>query len=149
MPFLEASAKPDFHLTPEIHEQLLRISPALIDRLLAPNKAVPRGKGVSGARLGEAALLKQIPVEPTLRHRCRTTSQKHRTSGCWNQAAFQSGIKTGRADSSLFSIWFLCNTMSIKPSTSCIGRTGLKLHFLNEAPRGYGVGVGKAQFPGP
>jgi hypothetical protein len=62
MSFLEASRKPDFHLTPEVREQLLKISPAQIDRLLRADKTALRGKGISGTRLGEAALLRQIPI---------------------------------------------------------------------------------------
>ncbi|MDR0706879.1 MAG: hypothetical protein LBF60_03250 [Treponema sp.] len=43
-------------------KKLLAISPPAIDRLLKAEKDALRGKGVSGSKLGEAALLKQIPV---------------------------------------------------------------------------------------
>jgi hypothetical protein len=62
MPFLEIHRKPHFHITPEIRDKLLKISPAQIDRCLKADKAELRGKGFSGTRLGEAALLKRIPV---------------------------------------------------------------------------------------
>jgi hypothetical protein len=62
MPFLQASTTPDFHITPEIRGQLLKISPAQIDRLLRTDKTALRGKGLSGTRMGEAALRRQIPV---------------------------------------------------------------------------------------
>jgi len=62
MPFLETHSKPDFRITPEIKEKLLKISPAQIDRRLRSDKAALRGKGFNGTRLGEAALLKRIPV---------------------------------------------------------------------------------------
>jgi hypothetical protein len=62
MPFLEKHRKPDFHITPEIREKLLRISPAQIDRCLKADKAALRGRGFNGTKLGEAALLKRIPV---------------------------------------------------------------------------------------
>jgi hypothetical protein len=62
MPYLETHRKPDFHITPEIREKLLKISPAQIDRRLKADKAALRGKGFDGTRLGEAALLKRIPV---------------------------------------------------------------------------------------
>jgi hypothetical protein len=62
MPFLETSRDPDFHLTDEIKQQILAISSAQIDRLLKPERDKLRGRGISGTKLGEAALLKQIPV---------------------------------------------------------------------------------------
>jgi transposase InsO family protein len=62
MPFLEASGDPDFHLTPETKRQLLAISPAQIDRLLKPERDRLRVRGISGTRLAEASLLKQIPI---------------------------------------------------------------------------------------
>ena len=62
MPFLEIHRKPNFRITPQIKEKLLAISPATIDRYLKADKEALRGKGFSGTRLGEAALLKRIPV---------------------------------------------------------------------------------------
>jgi len=62
MPYLEAHRKPNFHITGEIKEKLLRISPAMIDRYLKADKDALRGRGLSGTRLGEAALLKRVPV---------------------------------------------------------------------------------------
>jgi hypothetical protein len=62
MSFLEAGRDPDFHLTGEIKRQLLAISPAQIDRCLKPERDKLKGRGISGTRLGEAALMKQIPI---------------------------------------------------------------------------------------
>jgi hypothetical protein len=52
MPYLEASREPDFHLTPEIKQKLLKISPATIDRKLKSERAKLRIKGISGTRCG-------------------------------------------------------------------------------------------------
>ena len=62
MPYPLKHKKPNFHITPEIKEKLLKISPAQIDRRLKADKDALRGKGINGTKLGEAALLKQIPV---------------------------------------------------------------------------------------
>jgi hypothetical protein len=62
MPYLETHRKPDFHITAEIKEKLLTISPAQIDRRLKADKAALRGKGFNGTKLGGAALFKRIPV---------------------------------------------------------------------------------------
>jgi len=62
MPYLQAHRKPDFHITEEIKEKLLKISPAMIDRYLKADKDALRGKGLSGTRLAEAALLRRIPI---------------------------------------------------------------------------------------
>jgi hypothetical protein len=62
MPFLEIHRKPNFYITPPVKEKLLTISPATIDRLLKADKDALRGKGLSGTRLGEAALMRRIPV---------------------------------------------------------------------------------------
>ena len=62
MPYLQAHRKPDFHITEEIKEKLLKISPAMIDRYLKADKDALRGKGLSGTRLAEAALLRRVPV---------------------------------------------------------------------------------------
>ncbi|GHV35026.1 integrase [Spirochaetia bacterium] len=62
MPYLEASREPDFHLTPEIKQKLLKISPATIDRKLKSERAKLQIRGISGTRCGEAALIKQIPI---------------------------------------------------------------------------------------
>lgn len=55
MPYLEASREPDFHLTPEIKQKLLKISPATIDRKLKSERATLQIRGISGTRCGEAA----------------------------------------------------------------------------------------------
>lgn len=60
--FLEESRDPDFHITAEVRQKLLEISPSTIDRRLKPERDKPGGRGISGTRLGDAALLKQIPV---------------------------------------------------------------------------------------
>ncbi|GHT57509.1 hypothetical protein FACS1894109_09810 [Spirochaetia bacterium] len=44
MPYLEASKEPDFHLTPEIKQKLLKISPTTIDRKLKNERAKLRIK---------------------------------------------------------------------------------------------------------
>jgi len=62
MPFLEIHIRPNFYITPPVKEKLLAISPATIDRLLKADKEALRGKGLSGTRLGEAALMRRIPV---------------------------------------------------------------------------------------
>jgi hypothetical protein len=62
MPYLQAHKKPDFRITEEIKEKLLKISPAVIDRYLKADKDALRGKGLSGTRLAEAALLRRVPV---------------------------------------------------------------------------------------
>ena len=62
MPYLETHKNPDFHITPEIREKLLKISPAQIDRCLKADKDALRGKGINGTKLGEAAILKRIPI---------------------------------------------------------------------------------------
>ena len=62
MPFIAVHRKPHFHITPAIMEKLLRISPAQIDRYLKADRDALRGKGFSGTKLGEAALLKRIPI---------------------------------------------------------------------------------------
>ena len=62
MPFLVLHRKPDFHITPPIKAMLLTISPATIDRCLKTDRDALRGKGLSGTRLGETALLRRIPV---------------------------------------------------------------------------------------
>jgi hypothetical protein len=61
MPSLEASRDPDSHLY-RFKQQLLTISPAQIDRLLKPEQDRLKVRRISGTRLGEAALMKQIPV---------------------------------------------------------------------------------------
>ena len=62
MPYLAASRDPDLHLTAEIVAKLLKISPATIDRVLKADKDALRGKGISGTKLGDQALLKQLPI---------------------------------------------------------------------------------------
>ena len=62
MPFLEAHRKPDFRITPEIRGKLLKISPAMIDRYLRTDREALRGRGYSGTKPGEAALLRRVPV---------------------------------------------------------------------------------------
>ena len=59
---LAQSKEPDFHFTPLIKEQLVAISPAQIDRRLKHEKDALRGKGLSGTRLGDQALMRQIPI---------------------------------------------------------------------------------------
>jgi hypothetical protein len=59
---LAESREPDFHITPHIKAQLLSISPAQIDRRLKADKDALRGKGLSGTRLGDQALMRQIPI---------------------------------------------------------------------------------------
>jgi hypothetical protein len=58
--FIARSRKPDFHITAEVREQLLAISPAQIDRLLKPDRSALQLRGISGAKSGEASLMKQI-----------------------------------------------------------------------------------------
>jgi hypothetical protein len=60
--FLQRSRKPQFHITPEIRAQLTAISGRQIDRVLRPAKDALRLKGISGTRLAEQRLLKQVPV---------------------------------------------------------------------------------------
>jgi hypothetical protein len=62
MLFLEASRDPDLHITPEVRGKLMKISPATIDRILKADKDALRGKGISGTKLGDRALLKQLPI---------------------------------------------------------------------------------------
>jgi hypothetical protein len=57
MQFLE----PRFHITPEVREQLMKVSPATIDRKLSADKKKLTLKGKSGTRPGKL-LKKQIPV---------------------------------------------------------------------------------------
>ncbi|GHV96107.1 hypothetical protein AGMMS50293_24270 [Spirochaetia bacterium] len=59
---LAESTEPDFHITPEIKKQLVAISPAQIDRRLKAEKDALRGKGLSGTRLGDQSLMRQIPI---------------------------------------------------------------------------------------
>ena len=59
---IEASRDSDFKITPEIKKGLIAISTAQIDRRLKADRDKLRVRGISGSRLGEAALMKQIPV---------------------------------------------------------------------------------------
>jgi hypothetical protein len=62
MPFLERNDVKDFHVTPEIKQKLLKISPSTIDIKLKGEKAKLQIRGISGTKCGEAALIKQIPI---------------------------------------------------------------------------------------
>jgi hypothetical protein len=70
---LAESREPDFHITPTIKAQLLSISLAQIDRRPRANKDVLRGKGPSGTRLGDQALVRQIPVRSSYTNEERIT----------------------------------------------------------------------------
>jgi hypothetical protein len=59
---LVSSREPDFHITPEIRSQLLRISGRQIDRVLKPVKDSECLHGISGTKTARETLLKQIPV---------------------------------------------------------------------------------------
>ena len=59
---LVSNTKQDFHIKPEIREQLTTISGRHIDRLLKPAKAALRLRGISGTKAAGTTLLKQIPV---------------------------------------------------------------------------------------
>jgi hypothetical protein len=88
--FIGQSRNPDFHVTAEVREKLLKISPAQIDRLLKPDRAALQVRGISGTKsgppqCGTASLMKQIPIrthyaaympsdsERLVRHRRTTT----------------------------------------------------------------------------
>jgi meiotically up-regulated gene 157 (Mug157) protein len=57
-----SSRKPDFHITPEIRAQLLRISGRQTDRVLKLVKDSECLRGISGTKTARETLLKQIPV---------------------------------------------------------------------------------------
>jgi hypothetical protein len=71
--FIGQSRNPDFHVTPEAREKLLKISPAQIDRLLKPDRAALQARGISGANSGIASLMKRIPVRTRYSNSRRTT----------------------------------------------------------------------------
>ena len=70
---LAESTEPDFHITPEIKAQLVAISPAQIDRRLRAEKDALRGKGLGGTRLGDRALMRQIPIRVSYTNEERIT----------------------------------------------------------------------------
>ena len=70
---LAQSTEPDFHITPLIKGQLAAISPAQIDRRLKHEKDALRGKGLSGTRLGDQALMRQIPIRISYTNEERVT----------------------------------------------------------------------------
>jgi hypothetical protein len=70
---LAESREPDFHITPAIKALLVTVSPAQIDRRLKADKDALRGKGLSGTRLGDQALMRQIPVRISYTNEERVT----------------------------------------------------------------------------
>jgi hypothetical protein len=61
--FLVSSSEPDYGITGELKAQLVTISGAQIDRLLAPARKALELRGISTTRAAGASLRSQVPVQ--------------------------------------------------------------------------------------
>jgi hypothetical protein len=61
--FLVSSREPDYGITGELRAQLVTISGAQIDRLLAPARKALELRGISTTRAAGASLRSQVPVQ--------------------------------------------------------------------------------------
>jgi hypothetical protein len=121
---------------------LLAISPPATGRLLKAEKDALRGKGVSGSKLGEAALLKQIPVRTRYNDTERNTPGYFQTdtvhhcgspdSGEFNLTLTVTGIASGwpefRALKNKAHIWTMKELQNIRGS---LPFTMIELHSDN------------------